>query len=452
MIAVGQLGTAIPTNRFTRAGFVGSFPIPVWQLVLGWVLLIPLLYIAANGTFILHAGNVDTAATGQAPGTDAAHKVSVTVFSLICIVLIYFRSSLVVNQARQAKLILAFPVLAILSSVWSADPRQSVVSGVILFMFTLFGVYVAGRFPLERQFELIMLVMAIALPASIALALFVPSIGQSDAGWIGIFGHKQMCAGVSVFFLITALHWQCSGIYQRIFRLSAILMCFALIILSKSRTGWALALAALLLCGVIWLLQTMPVKQALAIVLLGLPLAAGALYALHAISPSLLASVGKDSTLSQRTIIWSASWNAAMRHPMLGYGFSSFWKGLYGPSQSVVLIAGWGLQQAQSGFLDVLLGMGAVGIAFIALLTAQAIRNSMRSFYAAQHQAYVRWCLVIILCTLLYNIGESSIGLINMNWFLFLLASIGLSQVASMANETSRYIPRAQHVERAIYE
>ena len=46
---------------------------------------------------------------------------------------------------------------------------------------------------------------------------------------------------------------------------------------------------------------------------------------------------------------------------MLGYGFAVFWKGLYGPSQSVVLIAGWGLQQAQDGFLDVWLGIGVVG-------------------------------------------------------------------------------------------
>jgi O-antigen ligase len=261
--------------------------------------------------------------------------------------------------------------------------------------------------------------------------LFVPSLGASEAGWKGIFGHKQICAAVSIVFLVTALHWKCYGIYQKTFRAMYIAMCFVLIVMSKSRTGWALALVALILCVVIWVLQAMPAKQALALLLLALPAAAGALYIIHTFSPSILVSVGKDATLSQRTIIWAAAWDAALRRPILGYGFAAFWRGLYGSSQNVVLVAGWGLQQAQNGFLDVWLGLGAVGVALIAAMTGQGMRNAARSFYSAGEKAYVRWCVVVIVCTLLYNVGESAIGLINMNWFLFLLALIGLNQAAA---------------------
>jgi O-antigen ligase len=157
-----------------------------------------------------------------------------------------------------------------------------------------------------------------------------------------------------------------------------------------------------------------------------------ALYGIRIYSPFILTLVGKDSTLTERTVIWAAAWQAALQHPILGYGFASFWRGLYGPSQHVVLIAGWALAQAQDGFLDVWLGIGAVGVALVVLMTGQAMQNAVRCLHSATNQAYVRWCIIIILCTLLYNIGESSIGLLNMTWFLFILACIGLNQAATV--------------------
>lgn len=434
MIAIEQLDAAVPVSS-TRPSISGSSAVlPLWQLALSWVLLVPMLYIAANGTFVLHAGSADTAATGQTPGTDAYHKISVALVSLIIIALVSLRFSPVFALAQRVKLVLAFPVLAILSCGWSADPGQSIVSGAILMIFTVFAIYVASRFAFQRQLELVMFVGAVALPLSVGLAVFVPSIGATEAGWRGIFGHKQMCATASILWLVSALHWKCSGIYQKLFRGLCVALCIGLIGMSQSRTGWALALVALFLSGALWLLQKMPAKQALLIILLALPLVAAALCALYMISPSLLSSVGKDSTLSQRTIIWGAAWDAAIRHPLLGYGFSAFWKGLYGPSQNITLVAGWGLQQAQNGLLDVWLGMGLVGVACVLALTGQALRNALRCFFSASDHTYVRWCIVVIVCTLLYNIGESSIGLVNMNWLLFLLAAIGLTQSA-----TSRY-------------
>jgi O-antigen ligase len=403
-------------------------------MALGWVLLVPMLYIAVDGVLIPRTGDVSFVATGEDPGSSASHKITLALFGLTCLLLIALRSAPVLALGRRVKLLLAFPILAILSCAWSAEPWQSIVSGVVLLMFTLFAVYVGSRLSFQRQFELIMLVGAVALPLSIALAILVPAMGTDSTGWRGILVSKQNCSAVCTLWLITALHWKCSGLYQRIFRAMYIAMCGVLIVMSQSRTGWALALGALLLSGAIWLLQRIPAKQALALLLLGLAVAAVAIYGMYTYAPTILTFVGKDSTLSQRTTIWAAAWQAALQHPILGYGFAAFWRGLYGPSQNLVLIAGWGLAQAQDGFLDVWLGIGLVGVAVIAAMAGQALRNAFRSIYSERNQAYVRWCIVVIVCTLLFNIGESSIGLFRMTWFLFLLACIGLNQVAT-ANE-----------------
>jgi exopolysaccharide production protein ExoQ len=431
MQRIEQLELAVPLRLAPR---VASMPAPatVWHLVLGWVLLVPMLYIAANGTLIPRTGDVAFAATGENPGSPLWHKIGVALVTLISLVLIALRFSPVFMLSRRMKIVLALPVLAIVSCAWSVDPRQSIVSGLILLIFTMFAIYVASRFSFYRQFELIMLVGAVALPASIALALFVPSIGRDPVAWRGILVSKQNCSAVCTLWLITALHWKGSGIYQKIFRAMYIVMCGVLIIMSQSRTGWILALVALLLSGAIWLLQRMPAKEALAMLLLGLAVVAVALYGIRIYSPFILTLVGKDSTLTERTVIWAAAWQAALQHPILGYGFASFWRGLYGPSQHVVLIAGWALAQAQDGFLDVWLGIGAVGVALVVLMTGQAMQNAVRCLHSATNQAYVRWCIIIILCTLLYNIGESSIGLLNMTWFLFILACIGLNQAATV--------------------
>lgn len=430
MPTIEQLEMAVPTRTTTRIVFVPSTCLPVWQLALGWFLLVPMLYIAANGTFIPSTGEADVSPTGQTPGHTASHKITLALVNLICVTLVVSRFSSVLALSRRMKIVLALPVLAALSCTWSADPLQSVVSGTLLLIFTLFAVYVADRFPFQRQLELIVLVGVVALPVSIVLALLVPSIGASQAGWRGIFGHKQGCAAAAMFWLITTLHWRCSGVYQKCFRAMCVVMCVLLIVMSRSRTGWGLALVALFLIGAIWLLQKFPATQAITIFLLGLPAAVAASFGIYLYIPFLLSIVGKDPTLGQRTIIWAAAWDAAKMHPLLGYGFAAFWKGLYGPSHGVVLIAGWGLQQAQDGFLDVWLGIGGVGVALVVIMTGQSVLNAARCFYSEGNRAYVRWCIVVIICTLLYNIGESSIGIVDIIWFLFLLASIGLNQAA----------------------
>ncbi len=426
MLSIEQQQFLLPRQHFVTAR---SRPAPIWQLALGWTLLVPMLYVAGDGSFIPRTGDSSFAATAST-GTSAAHKIGLVLFSLICFLLILFRSSEVVALGRRVKLMFAFPLLALLSCTWSATPSHSILSGLVILVFTAFAVYVGSQLSSQRQFELIMLVGAVVLPASIALAIFIPSMGTESTAWRGILVSKQNCSAVCTLFLLTALHWKCSGIYQKIFRALYVSMCVVLIVMSQSRTGWILALIAFLLTATIWLLQRLPAKQAIAILLLGLTGAAIGAYGIYSNSSTILAFMGKDSTLSQRTIIWTAVWQAILQHPILGYGFASFWSGLYGPSQNVTLIAGWGLAQAQDGFLDVWLGTGILGIAIILAMAGQAMRNAARCASSRSNQGYVRWCLVVIICVLLFNIGESSLGLFRVTWFLFLLACIGLSQAA----------------------
>jgi exopolysaccharide production protein ExoQ len=412
--------------------------VPVWHLVLSWIILLPLLFFSGNGTLIPSDADPSVARTASDPSShgSAVHMVTVALVLLICSALIASRLSTLLALCVRMRVLLALPLLAVASSLWSVEPGQSLISGTILLIFTLFALYVGDTFSFQEQFELIMLVAAVALPLSIALALFVPSMGASEAGWRGIFGHKQNCAAVSTLWLVTALHWKGSGIYQKMFRVGCVLMCVVLIIMSASRTGWALALAALSISAAIWVMQKMPSKESVLVLLLILALAGGVGYAVVHYSTDIVTAAGKDPTLSQRTFIWEAVWGEILKRPILGYGLAAFWKGLYGPSQNVVLISGWNVFQAQDGFLDVCLSVGFLGLGLVIVMVAQASRNAIRTF-RAKDQTYVRWCIVVILCTLLYNIGESTISVLSMSWFLFILAAADLIQAAESTDKSA---------------
>jgi hypothetical protein len=49
----------------------------------------------------------------------------------------------------------------------------------------------------------------------------------------------------------------------------------------------------------------------------------------------------------------------------------------------------------------------------------------------------VRWCIVVIVCALAYNIGESSLGMVSLVWFLFLLACVGLKETARAMHQAT---------------
>jgi exopolysaccharide production protein ExoQ len=133
-------------------------------------------------------------------------------------------------------------------------------------------------------------------------------------------------------------------------------------------------------------------------------------------------------------VIWAAVWDAIIQRPLLGYGYEAFWQGLQGASKNVVLIAGWSLSQAQSGYLDLWLQLGVFGVAALVLMTLQAGVYAIRCFRYRSNAAFVRWCIVVILCNLVYNIGESDFGYLRILWLLFVMACIGLEKEAEAAD------------------
>jgi O-antigen ligase len=90
-------------------------------------------------------------------------------------------------------------------------------------------------------------------------------------------------------------------------------------------------------------------------------------------------------TLSGRTDLWEYLWTFVVERPVLGYGFNSFMS----PERAgeMPLLVSWGVGEAHSLYLEILLGTGFVGLGlFVAVLAgsvSRALRWAMRSRDAA---------------------------------------------------------------------
>jgi O-antigen ligase len=419
--------------------------IPIWNLVLGWTAFLPLLYLAMGANLVPTQGVAFRMAATEDAGL--AHKVPLALVLLVCGTLIFRRWAEVFALCQRMKAIVAVPLFAILSMLWSGMRGHTFLSGCILLVLTCYAIYIGGIFSYTRQLELILFTGAFALVLGALFVVLMPDVGGDRyQGWRGILGHKQNAGAVMTFLFITAIHWKPPTAIYRLLRAAYAAMCLLFIVMSQSRTGWGLCLVAVTLTLGFRLIQRFAAKEAMLTLFVATVSIVALAYASIEYLPDFLYAIGRDPTLDERTVIWAAALKSIAAHPFLGYGYAAFWQGASGPSLDMVLAAGWVLTQAQNGYLDLCLQIGVCGLSLLALIVVGGFRNMFRCFRQTSEQTYVRWCAVVLICALLYDIGESSMFIQRFSWFLFLVACVGLARVA----RSSRQVAVAHPAERDI--
>lgn len=243
----------------------------------------------------------------------------------------YFLSAL----ARNA-IVIAYPVICLSSVLWSPAPIGTLVSSVQLMMTILIGIYLGWRYSLDVLLFYFAVILSVAAALSLlhlATGIFPWPTHTGAGGLAGLFQHKNLLGMRSAFCVVIVL---------------------ALMMLRRGEIGWAprslLILAAgiasitmvlsesmssLLLMpvmiGIVLLLclKRVPVLVAifgLAFVILSIVLGP-VILVLAGIDPvdAVLSGVGKDATLTGRTVLWDIALDTYRQHPILGTGFRGFW-------------------------------------------------------------------------------------------------------------------------------
>jgi exopolysaccharide production protein ExoQ len=283
--------------------------------------------------------------------------------------------------------------------------------------------------------ELLLVLGTGTILASIVFAVVLPQYGLDQMGghsnaWKGIFSAKNYLGNLALFFLTATVTYSPRTPFFRAARGSQIIFCLIAIAFSRAATAYMLTAVYIGYFVTVKSLHNLRKRDYFVVSFFLLVAFFSVTVVIVAWPDFLFTLLGKDVTLTGRTGIWSAVFDSIAKRPLLGYGYQAFWLGLQGESYRVILAVSWVLAQAQNGFLDVMLEMGAVGLTIVLLIFGFAFRDGVVCLFHSRDQTQLRaveWYLAIVVLTLFYNLDESFLfEPKHLGSMMFLLACVGL--------------------------
>jgi O-antigen ligase len=289
-------------------------------------------------------------------------------------------------------------LLPLASTLWSQDPAPTFRRAIALALSTFFVLYVATRFSPRGFFNLLTVAFAISVVVTI-IAAAIPGRGITGAGtyagaWQGFTGNKNELGrslALSVALMLPAALLGLTD-YRRT-ALAVGLVSLPLLLLSKSATSLVSAVLAMGLGTAVYVLFGGPIggfklRAELRVILGALAVVSGVLLFTVAWTP-LLEALGRDPTLTGRTKLWDWAINLNADRRWLGSGYRSFW--IDENTRYFFLTFAWnmgpdgqrsdtyaGPTHAHSGYVDLLLELGVVGVAAFAALIISAFASLRR--------------------------------------------------------------------------
>jgi len=429
----GQISVRDESKRRESAA-----PKGIWSRASTWGLLLLLVYFALGGVSpFVNAPTAMRAVSTSSEGGVLGERLSKLVMFVICLIFAAQRRQAVRRLSMQMKLVTSFPIVALLLFPVSQQATRTISSAALLLAAVLLMYYIMSRYTFDELLELFLILGTGTVVASIVFALALPQYGLDAMGghsgaWKGIFSAKNYLGDLTVFFLTVAVSYRGRTSFLRSVRASQIIFCLIAIAFSRAATAYLLTAIYLVYFVIMKTLDRFRKKDyfVLCILLVGILSVAAVVIVT---TPDLLFSLlGKDASLTGRTGIWSAAIDSIAKRPLLGYGYQAFWLGLQGESYRVILAVSWLLAQAQNGFLDVTLQMGAAGLAIVLLVFGFAFRDAGACLFRSRDHAQLRaveWYLAIVILTLICNLDESFLfEAKHLGSMLFVIACVGLKQ------------------------
>jgi O-antigen ligase len=421
---------------------VSPKPLGLGRLVSTYLFVLCILFLSVRGTFsfLTHANNEVAGTYGDLSGSGsdtAVHTVEYALIYGVFVLCIASRLGQVFSQSVRSWMIFTLPLFAFASAAWSQVPSRSFIFSVFTLLSTLFAVYLSKRFEPKRQHELFIIAGIVICVLSVLTVALLPAagidhkVGGGDFGgaWQGIFPHKNISAAVLTYFVAAALTYK-RGVYGfRMPRMIILAMLALLIVMSTSRTGW---IVTALLVAFIWMIRRMRrlgrIEKVFTFIII--PLLCVVLGAfVYANLQEILPLLGKGATMTNRTFIWKACIESALKRPLLGFGYYAFWIGFKGEAMNTALRAGDpGLLNAENGVLQLWLELGLVGLAILSAMLIRTCRNAWTCLNRGGLDGSTEWYLAILFITLL-SIGDGDKFMMphTIEWTLYVLADIGLA-------------------------
>jgi O-antigen ligase len=301
-----------------------------------------------------------------------------------------------------------FVVWATASWVWSSD-RSGTQIVLLTFVSQVIVAWCCGSFLTLRSWHRLTTLVAKALCVlTVAFLVVAPGLSTRPAedgapGWHGPFSHKN---GLGSFLVLALLCFWFDRGMKRSHRICWLAVGAILLVGSQSSTAMTLALVSV--AALIWQSQTgrhAPLWRRISWL-------AGLLAVLASVGLILITKfdvvtglLGRGSSLSGRTNIWSVVVERIQEKPFTGWGFGGVWRPESLPSQQMWQEMRFHAYHAHSGYLDLLLQVGVVGLLLYLTFAFATLRRHWR---ARAQSALHLWAALVLLTVCLNAVTESA--------------------------------------------
>ncbi|MEK6890323.1 MAG: O-antigen ligase family protein [Nanoarchaeota archaeon] len=344
-------------------------------------------------------------------------KITYVLIYLFSFTLLIFKKDLIKRAIKitlDNKLLIFLSILIAISFTWSHNPAITIQRIFAFFGTLIFCIYFSLRYDKKEQISLLTYALSAILLVSILIALILPSYGiseENNGAWQGAFNQKNALGRMMVLSLITFLFYlsERKKLMAKILVIILMLFSISLVYLSQSKTAiLTTGIIAFIIIFTRILQKSNKITSAFFIILIGIIIILSGITIIN-YGKDILNEIGKETTLTGRTELWSYSLDNIMKHPIIGYGYASFWiKDKNSPSEKAEYILGWDPPHAHNGFIDLTLELGIIGLIII---TIQLIVIGVKSSkLALKSKEFVNlWPLTLTAFLLLYNLTESSL-------------------------------------------
>ena len=339
-----------------------------------------------------------------------------------------FRLPRTIQLAAYSPLLVVCVLWCGLTYLWSVDPGGTMRRAIALLMTTYAGLAFAARFDWREMIERIAGVMLVLCVITLFVVVMNPTRGIMQeihvGAWRGPWVEKNYLGGVMTKGLAAALCAFAVRPSRAWLWLPTAALCFALVLLSTSKTSLLISLSVIGLFTALRVYRRFPIMRVP--VVFALLSAVAGVIGLVVVAPDFaFGLIGKDPTLTGRTDIWTLLTRAIEQRPWLGYGYGVFWMDPLGPSYETRTVLQWAVPTAHNGWFDAWLSGGAVVIGLFGLLLVTTLVLSLRRIRTGGVETY--WVVLSLFFFIGFSLSESSILQQNdLSWFLFVATTVKL--------------------------
>lgn len=364
------------------------------------------------------------------------------------IVLLFSIISVALRFQDAVRAVLKDPSLTILiiltfaSILWSVDPESTTLSLRSQFIQMIgFGLFLATSFTLREQLELVAISLGLSALISAFYAVALPSVGKHLSGpfvgaWKGVYPQKNV---LSRLMILSSMAFACLNDKSRNKRyIFGFGFCFslALVLLTTSKSGF---LSSIFLIVFLFLYRRFRWRGEISVIAMDLLILVG-VFSISVIINNwepILIGLGRDPTLTGRTLIWGASLKMLFQDQFwLGYGREAFWNTELPIEVGSAVARGYVPPHAHNGFIDLLIDLGLIGLFVFSLSLVHNLIRAVRKAYAACNGEDL-WPLAFLACLMIANLTESALMRLS-NIFFVLYVAIAFCNFAPSQSQTDQ--------------